>query len=135
MEIIQRALSQIFERADGPLSLRLFLQPLVASILAIRAGLADAKAGQPPFLWTVLSDPAARQRLFQSGWKDISKVFVLASVFDMVYQFLVFRWVYPVQAVLVACLLAVVPYVILRGPVTRIAGSSRNGEKASVKSR
>jgi hypothetical protein len=129
MEIIMRALSQIFERAEGPLSLRLFLQPLVASILAIRAGLNDAKAGQPPFLWTALSDPSARQRLFQSGWKDVSKVFVLASVFDCVYQFLVFGWVYPVQAVLVACLLAVVPYVILRGPVTRIAVFFRPAKK------
>ena len=134
MEMIQRALAQIFERAEGPLSLRLFLQPIIASILAIRAGLADAKAGQPPFLWAAVANPSARQRHLQSGWKDLSKIFVLASVFDVVYQFLVLRWVYPVQAVLVACLLAVVPYVILRGPVTRIAVFFRHAEKASAKS-
>jgi hypothetical protein len=34
----------------GPLSFQLLVQPCVAAILSIRAGLADAQAGWPPMV-------------------------------------------------------------------------------------
>jgi len=33
---------------------------------------------------------------------------------------IVFKWVYPLQSLVVAVLLAFVPYVLIRGPVTRL---------------
>ena len=47
----------------------------------------------------------------------------------MIYQFIEQRWVYPGEAVLVAIILAIVPYLLIRGPVNRIARRSRKAVK------
>ena len=62
----------------GPLSFRLIVQPSVAVILAIRAGLRDARAGRRPYFWTVLMDLDHRKDLLREGWKNVGKVFVVA---------------------------------------------------------
>lgn len=127
---IQEFFAAIWEmligRTDGPLTLRLIFQPTVAAILAIRAGLKDAREGRTPYLWSMFTDAAPRRDLLRDGWKDIGKVFIIAVVLDVVYALIVHRWIYPVQALLVGTALAIVPYVLIRGPVTRIMrGSSR----------
>ena len=108
-------------RVTGPMKFRLVLQPLMAAIFAIRAGLADAKAGKPPYFWAILTDPAHRAELLRDGWKSVGKIFLLAVVLDVVYQVIVARFVYPGEVIIVALLLAIVPYLILRGLVTHIA--------------
>jgi hypothetical protein len=40
---------------------------------------------------------------------------------DLVYQIIVFRRIYPVEALLVAAMLTFIPYLLIRGPVNRIA--------------
>jgi hypothetical protein len=111
----------MLDRTAGPFHLRFILQPVVAAIFAVRAGLKDAKARRPAYLWTLFSQPAERRILIEDGWKDIGRVFVVAFVLDAIYQFIVLRWFYPVQSLIVAFALSIVPYVIIRGPVTRIA--------------
>jgi len=59
--------------------------------------------------------------MVQDGWKSVGRVFILAIVIDVIYQLIVFRWVYPVEALLVAAILAFIPYLLIRGPVNRIA--------------
>lgn len=103
------------------MNFRLIVQPLVATILAIRAGVADARQGRPAFLWTAITNPAYRRELMRQGWKDVGKVFVLAAALDAVYQLIVQRGVYLGQLLIVATVLAIVPYVLVRGPVTRIS--------------
>jgi hypothetical protein len=115
-----RIADDMVARVTGPMKFRLILQPAMAAYFAIRAGLADARSGNPPYFWTLLSDPASRAELTESGWKDVGKVFVLAVVLDVVYQIVVSRFVYPGEALVVAVMLAIVPYLILRGAVTRI---------------
>jgi len=117
-------------RFDGPLTFRLILQPLGAAILGLRAGLSDAREGRPPYLWTLLTDSSHRRELLLEGWKAIAKVFVIAVIADMIYQWIVHRWVYPLEAVIVAFFLAVVPYVLVRGPLNRIV--RRFGKKKTV---
>jgi len=119
-EILDRGVEQLLGRASGPLHFRLVMQPVMASILAIRAGLKDAREGQPAFFWAILTDPAERRRLLHSGWKDIGKVFVLALVLDTVYQLIVLRAFHVVQMLIVAVVLAIVPYLLFRGPTTRL---------------
>ncbi len=48
-------------------------------------------------------------------------MFSLAFVLDVVYQVIVFRWVYPFESLAVSIILAILPYVLLRGLVNRIA--------------
>ena len=84
------------------MTFRLILQPLVATTLAIRAGLLDAGPGRPPYFWTILTSPADRAELLREGWKAVAKVFVLAALIDAAYQVMVFRWIYPFEVLLVA---------------------------------
>ena len=112
-------------RFDGPMHFRLFLQPLMAIVFAIRDGSRDAREGRSAYLWSLATDPAQRLYLVRSGWKGISKVFVLAFVLDVAYQFLEWHGLKPLQALMTAVVLAVIPYAILRGPVNRVLQMTR----------
>ena len=103
------------------MNLRLIIQPTVATILAIRAGLRDARQNRGPFLWTVLFNPEHRRELLLQGWKDIGKVFLLAAILDVVYQLIVHRGVYTLELLITAVTLAIIPYTLLRGLISRIA--------------
>ena len=59
--------------------------------------------------------------MLKNGWKSVGKVFILALVLDVVYQIIEQRFVYPGEAFIVAFVLAIVPYLVLRGLVTRVA--------------
>jgi hypothetical protein len=120
-EALRRGWEDFIGRSDGPMSFRLVLQPAVAIILAIRAGMSDARDGRPPFLWAVWSHQDRRQELIRQGWKDVRNVFIVALVLDSIYQVIVHSSIYALELLLTATLLAVVPYVIVRGPVTRLA--------------
>jgi hypothetical protein len=73
-------------RWDGPLALRLVLQPTMAAILGIRAGIGDARNGRPPYGWHIVTGPDHRRRLLFDGWRDIVKLFVVAVVLDLIYE-------------------------------------------------
>jgi uncharacterized membrane protein YidH (DUF202 family) len=108
-------------RVTGPMKFRLVLQPAMAVFFAIRYGLVDAKAGRPPYFWALLSGSAPRAAMIKDGWKHVGRVFVLAVVLDVVYQLYVLHFVYVGEAITVAIILAIVPYLIVRGLVTRLA--------------
>ena len=120
-QMLARVWEDLIGRTEGPMKLRLLLQPLMASIFAVRSGLRDARAGKPPFLFAVANDPARRWELFREGRKDVGTVFVLAVVLDVVYQVIELHTFYPVETLLVAILLALVPYLLVRPVVTRLA--------------
>jgi hypothetical protein len=119
-DLLARVWDHLVGRTAGPLRFRLVLQPIVAVSLAIGAGLRDAALNRPPFLWITCVDAAQRAAMLRDAWKDVRRLFILACIADAVYQVLVFRWVYPVQALVVAGLVAVVPYIALRGPINRL---------------
>ena len=120
-DVWTRLLEHMTDRVTGPMKFRLVLQPLMAMIFAIRSGLDDARAGRPLYFWALFTDPSHRAEMLKDGWKSVGKVFVLALVLDVVYQIIATRFVYPGEALVTAVLLAIVPYLLLRGPVNRIA--------------
>ena len=120
-DLITRTWEDLGGRIGGPLSFRLVLQPLMAMMFAINAGLQDARLGHPAYLWAVLTNRTERRDLLREGWKAVGKVFVFAVIIDAVYQVMVFRSVYFVELLLVAFLLACVPYMLVRGSANRIA--------------
>ncbi|HEX4772376.1 MAG TPA: hypothetical protein VH351_16180 [Bryobacteraceae bacterium] len=120
-EMWARVGHNLIDRVTGPMKFRLVLQPIMATIFAIRSGLADAKLGKTPYFWGLLSDPADRDAMLKNGWKSVGKVFILALILDVVYQIIEQRFVYPGEALIVAFVLAIVPYLVLRGLVTRMA--------------
>lgn len=119
-DTVLRVVHDIYARLDGPLHFRFFLQPAMAIFLAIRDGLKDGREGTPPFFWSLFTDPGHRRELMRDGWKSISKVFIIAVLLDVVYQIIVVRWFYPFETLLVAVLLALVPYILVRGLANRL---------------
>lgn len=113
--------SRLLARVSGPLKFRLLLQPATAAFFAIRSGLRDAKVGKPPYFWSIVSDFSNCGPMLRSGWKDVGRVFLLALAMDVVYQLIVLHLVHAIEAIIVAVILAIVPYLILRGPFTRAA--------------
>jgi hypothetical protein len=119
-ETLTRVVNDVLGRLDGPLHFRLFLQPAVAIFFAIRDGLRDAREGRPAYFWSLFTESGVRRDVLRDGWKSISKVFIIAAVLDVLYQIIVLRWFYPFETLLVAVLLALAPYLLVRGPVNRI---------------
>jgi hypothetical protein len=113
--------NQLLGRLDGPLKFRLILQPAVAAFFAIRDGLNDARYGNVPYFWAIFTEPSRRMDLIREGWRSVAKVFFFATIMDLVYQYLVLGWIYPLAALSMAFLLAFIPYLLIRGPVNRIA--------------
>ncbi len=103
----------------------------MSTLFAVRDGIRDAKAHNPAYLWTVWSDKAQRRELLLNGWKGVGKVFMIAILLDAIYQIMEFRTFYPGEALITACLLALVPYILLRGPINRIARRGFNPARRS----
>ncbi|MCM3874475.1 MAG: hypothetical protein ND895_27605 [Pyrinomonadaceae bacterium] len=120
-DILARIWDSLLGRVGGPMTFRIILQPTMATLLAVRGGLKDAREGRPPYLWTALTDPEQRAGLFREGWKATARVFFLAVFMDIIYQWIVQRWIYPGEVLIVAVLLSIIPYLLIRGPVTRVA--------------
>jgi hypothetical protein len=57
----------------------------------------------------------------REGLIATSRIILLGIAMDVIYQLLEFPTFYPAEALLIALLLAFVPYLLLRGMVTRIA--------------
>jgi hypothetical protein len=93
----------------------------MVTILAIRDRLKDARAGRPLYTWTILTNPAHRASYLGEGLKRVSRVIMFALVMDAIYQFMVLGRFYPGEALVIAFVVAVLPYLLIRGPAARIA--------------
>jgi hypothetical protein len=133
-EFIMRVLTGLSDRVGGLMTFRIILQPLMAGLLATRAGLKDAREGRPPYFWTLLTDSTQRVALLRDGWRAVARVFVLAIVMDVIYQLIVRRWIYPGETLIVAITLAVVPYLLLRGPINRLVRRLRRQSTITTES-
>jgi hypothetical protein len=119
-ELLARDWQDLIGRVDGPLAFRLVLQPIVAAILAIRAGLQSARQGDVPYNWALLTGVGRRRALLSEGWRDLGRLIILAVVIDVIYQIIVFRWLYPIQSLIIALIVSVPSYLAFRGPTTRL---------------
>jgi hypothetical protein len=120
-ELLTRVWENLIGRVHGPLTFRLLLQPAIAIFFATRAGLRDAREDRAPYFWALIYDPTHRREMLHQGWRDVGKIFVIAVILDVIYQLLVVRWIYPGETLIVAIILALIPYLLIRGLVTRIA--------------
>lgn len=121
LNVLQLGLDQLLGRLSGPLNFRLVVMPTVVAVLALRALRKDLRDGRPAFLGIWIQDPVERNRVSRGALKDIGKIFIAAVVLDTAYQVMVFRWVYPGMVLVVAFVCAIVPYVLVRGPVFLLA--------------
>lgn len=121
-EFFDPRLDMLVHRVSGPMSFRFILQPIVAAVLAIRTGIHHAHTDRSPaFFVPALFDASRRRDTFRLLWADVSKVFIVAYVVDIVYDWKVNHSIYPVNSLIVAIGLAIVPYLLMRGPAALIA--------------
>jgi hypothetical protein len=123
MDEIVRIWTDLTGRADGPFAFRFVLQPIMACLYAVRDGISDAREGRPAYFWAMFTRPGERWTLLRGGLAAVFRVLLLGAAMDTIYQLIVFRRLYPFELVLVVLLLAFVPYLLLRGPINRIARS------------
>jgi hypothetical protein len=132
-QVVRRVWLSIGERWDGPLSFRFILQPLMAAIPAIRDGIKDARAGHSLYFWTVARNRLERVERLREGLIATARIILLGLVMDVIYQYLVLKTFYPGEALIVSLLLCFVPYLAIRGPVTRIARWWRRGASGVIR--
>jgi hypothetical protein len=101
----------------------------MAAIAAIHDGREDARAGRSPYFMTVLRNPQERVGRLREGLNATARIILLGLVMDVIYQLLVLKTFYPNEALVVALLLAFVPYLIIRGLVLRITRSRIRGPR------
>ena len=129
--VFERIWHDLVERPGGPMSFRFVLQPVMAAIAALHDGLRDARAMRSPFARAVLREPEQRLARVTEALNAIDRIILLGLVMDIIYQAIALKTFYPAEAVIVALLLAVVPYVILRGLITRAARRWGHGTPAA----
>lgn len=120
-DILRRTWEDLMARPSGPLAFRFLLQPVMATIVAIRDGIGDAHGGRSPYFWTVLSNPEERQARLGEGLRATARIMALALLIDAAYQYLALGKFYPGEAIIIAVALAFLPYLLVRGPVARLA--------------
>src|SRR5690242_4295401 len=62
-DAIARGWANFIARPAGPLSFRFYLQPAIGIIMALRAGLKDAREDRPAYLWKTFTNPDHRGAL------------------------------------------------------------------------
>jgi hypothetical protein len=120
-EVRHRVWDQLIARPTGPMAFRFILQPIMAAIAALRDGINDAKSRRSPYFWALLANPFEGGHRLYEGLISTARVILLGLCMDAVYQWLVLKTFYPGEAVIVAIALAFFPYLVLRGPIARIA--------------
>jgi hypothetical protein len=119
--VFARIWQNLLDRPSGPMTFRFVLQPVMALIAALVDGVKDARTGRNPYLWTILSDPRKRSSRLHEGLISTERVILLGLCMDLIYQFIVIETFHPAEAVIIAGLLAFVPYLLLRGPIARVS--------------
>jgi hypothetical protein len=93
----------------------------VAIILGLRGGLADARAGRPPYVSGLLFDPLHRREYVRTGITTVRDLVAIGIILDVVAQFLIFQQVHPGAALLIGPLLIGAPYAFARAVTNRAA--------------
>lgn len=114
-------LEDIPKRLAGPGRFRFILQPMMAVILGILSGLADARAGRPPYLYGVLFHRDLRSELLRSGLETVVNLLLMGILLDAVFQWVILGVSHPGAALVVGPLLIVLPYSVARALSNRLA--------------
>lgn len=120
-QVRQRIVQNLLERPGGMMSFRFILQPIMASIAAIMDGIKDARSGQSPYLWMIIFSSKGRSNRLREGILSTARIILLGLCMDIIYQYFEFKAFFPGEAVVIALLLAFVPYLLLRGLFARAA--------------
>lgn len=123
--VLRRFWVDLVERPSGPMWFRFLLQPVMASIAAWKDGKKDAVTGRSPYFWTVLTDTTRRRDRLMEGLRATGKILALGLAMDLAYQAFVLKHFYPIEAIVIAVMVAFIPYLLLRGVFARVVVARR----------
>ena len=107
-------------RLTGPGRLRFVFQPLIAILLGIRGGVADARAGRPPFLLAVAAHPLHRRAMLGDAARAIVNIMLVGILLDVIAQWLILGVAHPFAALVVGPVLIGGPYALARAIANRV---------------
>jgi len=113
------------KRLTGPGRFRFVLQPLIAIILGIRSGLADARAGRPAYVYALFFHHQIRGELVKEGLETVANLILMGILMDAISQWLILGVSHPVAALVLGPVLILVPYSLTRAITNPIARSRR----------
>jgi len=122
----QAFLDDIPKRLAGPGRFRFILQPLMAVLLGIFSGLADARAGRPPYLYGVLFHRELRGELVRTGFATVVNLLLMGVLLDAVFQWVILGVSHPGAALVVGPVLIVLPYSLARALSNRLARKAKH---------
>jgi hypothetical protein len=111
-------IKELPKRMSGPGRFRLIVQPLTAAVLGIRAGLADARSGRPPYILGVLFHRKHRDELLRSSFAIVN-VLLVGVLLDSLLQWLIYGHSHPAASLVVGPLLIAAPYSLARALANR----------------
>ena len=114
-------IDDIPKRLTGPGRFRLIVQPLIAIILGIRSGKADARAGRPPYLTGILFHRELRQELMKDALTTVAILVLMGILLDSVFQWLILGRSYLGAALVVGPVLVMAPYTLARALTNRLS--------------
>jgi hypothetical protein len=112
--------TDIPKRLAGPGRFRFVVQPLIATLLGIRSGRADARAGRPPYLYGMLFDRTRRRELMKSGIAVLVNLLLMGILLDSICQWLILGVSYPGAALVIGPVLIMTPYTVARALSNRL---------------
>ena len=125
MSVIQETLTrfwdQLIAQPSGPLAFRFILQPAMAAVLAALDGLKDARTRPATLLANHLVRPLPAGLLPSRRAEKTQQSHRLCARDGRDLPVMVLRRFYLGEALVTVFVLAVLPYVLIRGPVHRIA--------------
>ena len=113
-------LEELPQRFSGPGRFRFILQPVLAILLGVPGGLADARAGNPPYLFGLIFDAGRRTELLRSGAAAVRTLLAMGIILDVVFQLVIYQAVHPGAALVVGPILICIPYGLSRALTTRL---------------
>jgi hypothetical protein len=117
----QAFLADIPKRLMGPGRFRFVLQPLIAIVLGVRGGLADVRAGRPPYLYALVLHRDQRRELVKSGLEIALNLLLMGILMDAIFQWVILGNSHPGAALVVGPVLIVGPYAVARALSNRLA--------------
>lgn len=114
-------LDELPRRFTGSGNFRFLLQPMVAIIIGVYGGLADVRAGNPPYLFGLAFHSKRRRELLRSGLEAVLNLLAVGIILDVVFQYVLYKAVHPGAALVIGPILICVPYAVSRALMNRLA--------------
>ncbi len=125
-------LDKMIMRITGPMGPRFIFQPLAAIILGIRDGKLDAKANEPPFIYNLIFSPKLRKKQFAKAFESLLRPIVVSIILDIIAQYLIFKQVRLIGALIVGTFVMGIPYAFARALTNRIVSGKEINNKEEV---